>query len=331
MAAMLSHERLAALDFTPAAAENAPVRHTLTFLALAAVTACSAAKTIDFTSSASSSGSTSTAGTGAGTGGTASASTAGTGAVHLGAGGGGVGGGSGTGGSTANAEVFGQSAGTLYKLDPITKVVTTVGDFQGCGDEVIDIALDKDSNMYGTSTDGVYKIDKTTAVCTQIAAGSYPNSLSFVPAGTLDPNVEALVGYLGNQYVRIDTTTGAVTNVGNKSLGACQSSGDIVSVIGGGTYLTVTGCIGCLDSDCIVEVDPKTGALVKNLGKVGHIAVYGLAFWGGSAYGFDAAGQLFQIDLMNGTSTTIPIPMAPPGLSFYGAGSSTSVPLMPPT
>ncbi len=225
--------------------------------------------------------------------------------------------------------MFGQSASTLYKLDPITKVVTTVGDFQGC-DTVIDIALDKDGNMYGTTSGGVYKIDKATAACTLIAIGGYPNSLSFVPAGTLDPNVEALVGYDGSQYERIDTTTGNVTPIGNQSLGEYTSSGDIVSVIGGGTYLTVNGP-GCDTSDCIVEVDPKTGAFVKNIGPTGHQSVFGLAFWGGSAYGFDNGGELFQIDLTNGASTTIAIPGAPPGLSFYGAGSTTSAPLKPPT
>ena len=331
---MVSQARLAPLDFTPAGTDHARMRASLTLLALASLAGCAAANTTTFPTGLSSASSGSAGGdassSGAGTGG--SPSGAGTGGVHLGAGGSGVGGGNGSGGSTANAEVFGQSATTLYKLDPITKAVTTVGHFSGaCKGEIVDIALDKDSNMYGTTPGGVFKIDKTTAVCTLIAHGTYPNSLSFVPKGTLDPNVEALVGYNGNQYVRIDTTTGKVTNVGNQSLGACASSGDIVSVIGGGTYLTVNGCPGCTNSDCIVEVDPSTGALVKNIGKVGHSAVYGLAFWGGSAYGFDASGDLFQIDLMNGTSTTIPIPSAPPGLSFYGAGSSTSVPLVPPT
>ena len=56
---------------------------------------------------------------------------------------------------------------------------------------------------------------------------TYPNSLSFVPKGTVDPNVEALVGYNGGTYVRIDTVTGAVTSIGNLGSGY-SSSGDIV-------------------------------------------------------------------------------------------------------
>lgn len=236
--------------------------------------------------------------------------------------------GGGTGGVVNEvAEVFAHSAYELYKLDPITKAVTTVGTFQGCDfSAVIDIAINKDGAMYATTFGGLYTVDKTTAKCSLIAGGSYPNSLSFVPQGTVDPGAEALVGYQGSTYVRIDLTSGAVTSIGAIG-GGYVSSGDIVSVIGGGTYLTVYGN-AC--GDCIIEVDPKSGALKKMIGPLGHGGVYGLAFWGGSAYGFSSFGELFQIDLSNGTSTIIPMPSAPPGLSFNGAGSTTSAPLKPP-
>ena len=48
--------------------------------------------------------------------------------------------------------MFGQSAATLYKLNPLTKQVTVVGDFQGCPTGVIDIALDKNGKMFGNYT-----------------------------------------------------------------------------------------------------------------------------------------------------------------------------------
>jgi hypothetical protein len=227
------------------------------------------------------------------------------------------------GGPMGPAEVFGQTATTLYKLDPNTKVVTTVGNFGGC-DTVIDIALDKDGNMFATTSSGVYKVDKTNAHCTFLASGSYPNSLSFVPKGTLDPNVEALVGYVGSTYVRIDTTTGAVTNVGSLGNNGYVSSGDVVSVIGGGTYLTVNGN-NC--NDCIVQVDPKTGAMIKKIGALAYPEVFGLAYWGGSAYGFSAAGVLFEIDLTTAACTVIPSAMM--GIPWYGAGSTTSAPIVP--
>jgi hypothetical protein len=275
---------------------------------------------------------------GGGSGGGEGGATGGEGGATGGAGGttsttdtglGGLGGfGQGGGVPVGETEVFGHSAATLFRLDPVTKQVSVVGDFFGCNDSVIDIALDKNGSMVGTTFSGLFAIDKTTAQCTLISSGDYPNSLSFVPQGTVDPDVEALVGFEGSTYVRIFTDTGDKQMIGTLN-GGYVSSGDVVSVIGGGTYLTVFGGTeNC--GDCIIEVDPTTGAFIKNVGPLGHSSVFGVAFWGGAAYGFDAAGQLFQIDLTNGATTPIMIPGAPPGLSFYGAGSSTAAPIEPP-
>jgi hypothetical protein len=313
------------LDFAGPRSDHPGMRSLLAFLALATLTGCSATGgTSNFSSSSS--------GTGAapGTGGAGASGTGGQGAGGFNLGDGGI---MGSGGGTGMvvAEVYGQTADTLYKLDPVTNAVTKVGDFHGCDSSVIDIALDKDSNMYGTTEDAFYKIDRATAACTHIADGAYPNSLSFVPVGTISPTEETLVGYdPSNDYIRIDTTTGAITTIGTLADGYA-SSGDIVSVIGGGTYLTVTGGPNGACGDCIVKVDPKTGAVLGNIGKLGRASVFGLAFWGGSCYGFDAEGQVFQIDLTNASTTLIPTPNAPPGATWYGAGSTTSAPLVPPT
>lgn len=243
-----------------------------------------------------------------------------------------------------NAEVFGHSPSTLYRLDPQTKQVSKVADFDGCS-SVIDIALDEASNIWATANGGgggLFKVDKTTAKCTLVKAGSYPNSLSFVPKGTVDANAEALVGYLDDQYVRINTSTGAISTIGSLASGDLVSSGDIVAVKGsedgttpGKTFLTVknSGNSGsCNGSDCLVEVDPKTGKLVKLWGKVGFDNVFGLAFWGGSVYGFDDAGDLFEVTFNGSQLTTakIPVSNAPAGLKFWGAGSTTSAPIFPP-
>lgn len=227
-------------------------------------------------------------------------------------------------------EVYGHSPDTLYKLEPYSKQVTVVGSFKGGCVDVIDLAIDKDSKIIATTFGGIYWVDKTNAQCTLIKSGTtYPNSLSFVPAGTLDPNEEALVGYKTSTYVRIDTTTGAITTLGGLSNGY-KSSGDIVSVKGGGTYLTVNGN-GC--GDCLFQVDPKTGAMIKNWGPTGYGSVYGIAFWAGSVYGFTNYGQLFELTFANGqlvSSGEINIPNAPADLQFWGAGSTTIAPPDPP-
>jgi hypothetical protein len=227
---------------------------------------------------------------------------------------------------TPVALIYAQSADTLYRLDANSKQVAVVGPFTGGCSSIIDIAIDSNSNGYVTTSSDLWKVDLQTAACTNIASGNYPNSLSFVPKGTLDPNVEALVGYVGSTYIRINTTTGAVQNVGALT-GGYTSSGDIVSVIGGGTFLTVKGGKGNCN-DCLLQVDPKTGDLVQNYGSVNHVDVFGLAFWAGTAYGFDSGGEVFSISVQNGTlvTTNIPVPNPPPGLQFWGAGSTTAAP-----
>jgi hypothetical protein len=229
-------------------------------------------------------------------------------------------------------EIYGHSATTLFKLDPKTNAVTEVGAFDGCT-QIVDIALDEASNLFATSNTALYKVDKATAVCTEIAKGSYPNSLSFVPKGTVDATAEALVGYEDANYVRIDTATGAKTTIGALG-GGLKSSGDIVSVKGGKTYLTVKGTGStCTTNDCLVEVDPTTGKLVKNWGSIEHHNVFGLSFWGGKVYGFNDAGDLFEVTFGTSQLATkiIPMPNKPSSLSFWGAGSSTSAPLVEPT
>lgn len=224
-------------------------------------------------------------------------------------------------------EVYGHSATTLYKLDPVSKAVSVIGDFSD-GAKIIDIALDEKSNLFGVSLNVLYTIDKNTAKCTEIKTGNYPNSLSFVPKGTVDANEEALVGYdLGN-YVRIDVKTGGVTTIG-KLGGNLESSGDIVSVKGGKTFLTVKGG-SCTKNDCLVEVDPANGKMLKNWGSIEHSKVFGLSFWGGKVYGFDESGNLFEVTFGTNQLATTPIsiPQKPTDLSFWGAGSSTSAPLV---
>jgi hypothetical protein len=228
---------------------------------------------------------------------------------------------------TGLAEVFGHSDTALYRLDPESKAVTVVGNFNGCYD-ILDIALDEDSNMFGASETALFAIDRFTANCTLLKEGSkYPNSLSFVPKGTVDAAREALVGFVDGTYYRIDTVTGQKTPIG--SMGPdYRSSGDIVSVKGGGTYVTILGD-GC--HDCLAEIDPKSGAIKHNFGALGYSDVFGLTFWGGRAYGFTNAGELFEIEFVGGGTSVgtsaIPIAGAPTGLKFWGAGSTTSAPL----
>lgn len=221
--------------------------------------------------------------------------------------------------------VYGHSATTLYRIDTASHAVSEVGFFFGCG-HVSDIAVDETSTIYATNGAELFVVENNTARCTKVAAGAFPNSLSFVPSGTLGAK-ETLVGYEGGSYVKIDTASGKTEKVGDLGSGF-ESSGDIVSVKDGKTFVTVKGP-DC--ADCLVEVDATTGALTKNWGSLGLVDVFGLAFWGGEVYAFSDAGEIALVKLDGDKLTTekLSVPNAPSDLSFRGAGSTTSAPVGP--
>ncbi len=227
------------------------------------------------------------------------------------------------------AEVYAHSDTTLYRLDPVSKALTVIGPVTGCVGTLVDIAMDKNASLFGTTFSGLYRIDKATAVCTPLTTASagqtYPNGLSFLPEGTRGTG-EALVGFIAasDAYLELDTTRGSTRSVGNLG-GGFTSSGDVVAVKDGITYATVKGA-GC--NDCLVELDPKTGSVTKNWGPLGYEDVWGLAQWAGTVYGFTKNGDLIEITFTGDklAAARLPIPNAPFGVSFYGAASSTLAP-----
>jgi hypothetical protein len=243
-------------------------------------------------------------------------------------------------------EVYAHSNLTLYRFNPVAGDFVTVGSFDclnadGGVAEMLDIAIDRAGNMVGTAAMSEHativgrlvSIDKTTAACTVLKTGSYPNSLAFVPVGTVLPDREALVGYVNDSYVMINPDTGLVSSIGNlNTIGAAtlwMSSGDIVSIVGGGTYLTIIAKGSVTtdpQGDRIAEVDPTTGAIKRVIGATGTPGLYGLGYWGGIAYGFSSSGLLVKIDLGTGAGTPIPITGAP-ATGFYGAGTTTIAPI----
>lgn len=241
----------------------------------------------------------------------------------------------GTAGSSALPDIsyiYAHSENHLYRLDPQTNAVSDVGVFT-CTSLMWDLALDKDNVMYGTTSNSLVAIDPETAKCQNIAVGDgYPNSLTFVPAGVLDASEEVLVGYNVSTYVKIDKKTGQKTDIGslnpNPTGTDWVSSGDIVSIIGGKTYLTAKPFWEFEPkADTLLEVDPKTGQALKVIGKVVLTDVWGLAFWGGRIYGFAEDGRAVELDLNSGKAkllTDLPF-----GLSFWGAGVTTAAPLVP--
>jgi len=106
---------------------------------------------------------------------------------------------------------------TLYTLDPVTGVATTIGDFGSVPGIMIDIAVDNNGNLFGhgIGADALFSIDKTTGLATQIGSGHGMNA-TFAQGMDFDPTTNILYAaiYIASgqgYYVAWDTTTGGVT------------------------------------------------------------------------------------------------------------------------
>ncbi len=191
------------------------------------------------------------------------------------------------------------SATTLYALDPETRVLRRVADFDCSGEEMLDLAMNAREELFGVTTESVVRIDKTTGACTVLARGSQvlPYATAFVPSASLDGGPEQWLGYELATYDAIDPDSGVLTFAGtlaNDAGNTFQASGDMVSLAGGKTYLT-TFDFDPKAGDSLVEIDPATGALEKFLGSTGVAPLRGLAQWGGVLYAFSNHSRIYTV------------------------------------
>ena len=244
--------------------------------------------------------------------------------------------------------VFGHSRSTLYRLEPRTRRVTRVGDFNcvsvgpdsgDSADGMTDIAIDRDGAMYGVGRGApgaafhmLVRVDIETGRCTRIGDVMFEGvltqvqGLGFVPAGTIDPAREALMGVDNNgNYLRIDPGSAVATRAGVISVASDTRGGDFVSIIGGGTYLIASG-------NRLVTFNPSSGAALAErtiIETPGDALGMGLGYWGGTVYAFTILGRIYAIDTRTGMTTEVPLVDAPPGLSFRGAAVTTAAPNTP--
>jgi hypothetical protein len=232
------------------------------------------------------------------------------------------------GGAVVPPYVYAHSPDELYRLDPATKAFADIGPLTGCN-ALSDIAVDSAGKIVGVG-DKLYAISETTGACSTIAnLAKTVATLSFASSGTVPPS-DVLVAYVGSSYYSVSRTTGLLTLITFDALDPYIPSGDLVSVAGGGTYVSVTGAslgsgTDCSTTDCIFQVDPADGTIVKKL-TTNIVGIYGLAEWGGKLYAFTGAGETYEIALgATLTATLVPNP-AKPTDGFIGAGSSTLAP-----
>lgn len=241
---------------------------------------------------------------------------------------------------TPPSRVYAHSGDTLYRIDTTTNAANLVGPFTNLAMQgMLDIAVDRNERMIGVTRDKIFEIDPATGACTFLAdfTGSALTSLSFVPANPAAPDgPEMLVAATDTgAVIRIDVvgTTATATVIGDYGqLGGMDiiSSGDIVYVKGFGTVATVD--VGsAAGMDYLATIDPTNNwAATVSTTATGFDKIFGIAFWGGTLYGFvdngfGNGGSFIRIDRQTGVGTLIEAGT----IRWFGAGVTTEAPIIP--
>ena len=228
-------------------------------------------------------------------------------------------------GTAQSNTVYAHSSKVLYAMDVQNLQLTEIGNFgwpaDGGGHQMTDIALDQFGVLYGVTFDRLYTCVPQSAACTNL--GELPesfNGLTLVPAGTVLPDSDALIGISNDGgWYHLDFTTSPVQA---SQLGAYgypyDSSGDAFSIDGIGTFATVDK-VG-ESWDVLVKVDTLTGEVETEITTLtGHTSVYGLAGWGNEAFIFDSSGDILVVNIATGNSKVL----SDTSIAWWGAGVTT--------
>ncbi len=220
-------------------------------------------------------------------------------------------------GGPVDGTIYAHSATDLYVVNPNGWSVTRVGAFQN-GDQITDIAVTPNGNLYGISYDTLYSINKTTGRATQVAMlnGGANNGMTFIARGDL------LAADTAGDVKVINPSNGNVMQRGNFGSNL-SSAGDLVAVANGTMYgvsSTTAGGSSASTDNVLIRVDQNTG-VASVVGPIGFGDVWGLAYVNAKVIGFTTAGQILQIDPATGAGTLL----ATRSVVFWGAGMSPLV------
>lgn len=223
-------------------------------------------------------------------------------------------------------QLYAETATELYRLDLGAKKFELVGKFtfDKNPDDITDIAMDQLGALYACGHKDLYTCDVATAKCKWlIALGQEFNGLTFVPKGTVDPAVDALIGIAqSGDWTKITVSGGKVTlKVLGSYGGKWLSSGDAFSVEGIGTFATLKTATSTTDT--LASIDPKTGKILQIIGDTGVAKLFGFAWWSGVFYGFSADGGVYTLDVATGKATPVKGIATPTGAKWWGAAVST--------
>ncbi len=241
----------------------------------------------------------------------------------------------------ADVLIYAHSSGTLFSFSPVSTTVTPIGRFiddatGANADPMIDLAIDSAQNVFTSSATDLYSVDVATAHVTSVGAfdvtaGEQFYALTFLAMGELHPDREALVGATNmGAYYEIDPTNAQTTFLGQYPDG-WLSSGDLVSVLGLGTFATIRHDTDTHDTLAQITFGASGTSTIRVIGPIvegstEYNHVFGLGYWGRTVYGFSSTGQLIAIDRTTGAGT---LATTDTGTGqFWGAGVTTLAPVV---
>ena len=226
-----------------------------------------------------------------------------------------------------DVSVYANTDSALYKVDPSTLQITEIGSFAwpSGDDQMTDIAVDKDGNMVGISYTSLYSVNVATAAVTLLndSIGQDFNGLSYVPAAQLGLTGDDVLVASRNsdgKIFELDPNTGVATQIGDMG-GTFASSGDIVSVVGLGTFATVTSA---RPTDVLAELATSTFSGTGVGTGTGYSGLWGVAFFGNKIYGFSSNGDFILIDPTTGVGTLV----GNSPVEWWGAAVTTTAPVI---
>lgn len=240
--------------------------------------------------------------------------------------------------------IYAHSADTLFAFSPDTLSVSPIGTFTlpdgSPAPSMLDLAVDRDGVVFTSSYDSLYEVDPETAIATKVGDfdidGQRLYALSFLVPGEYHPTEETLVGATNEgKFFVINRENAQATLVGQYPQG-WQSSGDIVSVEGLGTFATLKPAndnqstfAGDVLARMLFAADGSTEAFI--LGPIRSVnedfkQLFGLAYWGRALYGFGNKGELIEINPKNGAAQVMQTETGTE--QFWGAGVTTVVPVI---
>lgn len=230
-----------------------------------------------------------------------------------------------------DVRVFAHTASTLYSIDPRTFTVTRVGDFiwPDGPSQMTDLAINATGDAWAITFTSLYRVDLGTARCTFVApfAGAQFNGLSFIPGGELEAGEVLVAANRNGAYVRVDPATGAIRQLGLYGADT-GSSGDLVSVAGGGTFATIVDLdvgLGEEPVEYLARIDPTNGRATR-IGRTGVTRTWGVGYWRSRVFGFTEGGAVVTLDITTGLAAEV----ARNDVAWWGAAVTTLAPVAPP-